>query len=136
MNIKRSLLLVCALVLIALTTSAQSSGKANNLEKYKGVWVEYWSYDGPSDVKYNDSFHIDVQDGRMVLSSIGPHYYGFKKISLLKGVLSFDLINENYTLPYSLKLNKTKDAFYGTATGIDKKTVKIKWQKIPYPEIK
>jgi len=131
-KIKRSILVIGVLLSFGFCASAQESKvkTKTSLNPLSGRWVEYWSYNKHSDVKYNDTFRISFNNGEVALYSVGPHIYQFDNIKLVNNRLSFVLINGSYKLPYRLQLNMQKNIFYGSATGIDKLAVKVKWEKI------
>jgi hypothetical protein len=128
-----SILTICMFVSYGLKSAAQHTDakKVIPATAFKGTWVEFWSYDKKSDVKYNDTFRISINNGKPEISSVGPHIYNFSQVRLSGRLLTFTLINESYFLPYRLQLNKNEATLYGTARSISKNLVRIKWQKIP-----
>ena len=110
---KKSLIVVCILVLAYACGSTKSAKNLSPEEKVAGLWTEHWRSDPNSsatDVNYVDTLKLGVaENGNLKISCINNDYYSYEDIVYDGKKLSFVMVNgestdEKFTIQYDLQL--------------------------------
>jgi len=101
-------------------------------KKLKGKWEEEYGVGANTNLFYNDTYYIDVDEfGAINISSKTSPNNIYNKIHYYNGELSFEIKIEVYTIPYVLKFNnKTTNMLEGHSInrhGVNRMDI---WRKI------
>lgn len=97
-----------------------------------GKWKEFWAVGEKSNVDHTDIYEININsDEELVMNcfSCNETPTRFQKILFDGNELSFEIVWENNTVPYVLRL-QDNNTLVGTAINAEGNSVKVKLQKV------